>query len=229
MKSANLKWLVVLFFFCITGGGLFAQVAVGIRSGMQVSYNNLLFEKGVLSIEARDNITGLVLAIPIEFPSDKMLAFQSGIVYHNKGTRIRYQQQGQTQLFITKYLIDYLSVPVLGKLSLSLGRLNLFLLGGGTLNYAVDMESLKLSYDHFGPPRYETLKMDFQNAQVSRFDLGLLLGGGIEAHIADGKKLFIDARFEFGMLDIDKRPENTVYNGGRSFTMGILLPLKALE
>lgn len=206
-------------------GQAHAQVAIGFRSGVHISFNNLDFEDEFQSLANRDNITSLNLAIPIEFSTSTMVSFQTGLSFLSKGTRVRYTDQLQEVSFINKYALDYLQLPLTAKLTLPFNEYALYFVGGCSIDYAVDLEVLKLTYRQNGSYNIEKYKLDFERAQINQLDIGLIFGGGIMANIARGKKLFVDIRLDWGLIDIDKRKSQEIYNQGRSLTMGMLLPL----
>lgn len=221
----RLSIFAVLFFCCYLVSSVQAQLDIGFRGGVHLAYNNLEFDIDPAQITEVESITGLTLSIPIEFPAGRMFSIQSGLSFVSKGNLLHHRESGQSYTSISKYRIDYLEIPVLSKISLRLHPFDLFLLGGVNVGYAIDLKAYRLSYDLVWL-RQEYFKIDFQRAGVDRFDISMVLGGGLMAHISRGKKIFIDARYDFGFYDIDAEAGSEVFNAGRSFTMGILIPFK---
>ncbi|MEO1625214.1 MAG: porin family protein [Bacteroidota bacterium] len=217
--------LIILMLSAISLPLAQAQMAIGVRGGVHVAFNNLSFDHDFPEITTRDNITVLALAIPIEWPASKMFRLQSGLTFLTRGTRIHFRDRSAEINYIDKYAIRYIQIPIVGKLNLDFNPFNLYVIGGADLGYGIDFELIELAYNDQGPTSWKNRKLDFQRAGVSRFDIGMALGGGIEASISKGRRIFVDIRYHIGLNDIDKRPNVEVYNQGRSYTIGMMLPV----
>ncbi|MEM9920595.1 MAG: porin family protein [Bacteroidota bacterium] len=223
MRVTQLFTLLLLVAFTLPS--LDAQVAVGFRGGAHVAYNNLSFDHNYSDLALRDNITGLIFAIPVEWPASRMFRLQTGLAFLTRGTRIYYSDPSAELDYVDKYAISYIQIPITGKLALDLNPFDLYVIGGVDLAYGVDFELLQLSYDGTGPKTLRQRKLDFERAGISRLDVGLALGGGVETTISKGRRIFLDVRFHIGLNDIDARSDVEVFNQGRSYTLGMLLPI----
>ncbi|MEM1322824.1 MAG: porin family protein [Bacteroidota bacterium] len=210
--------------FLLWGNPLAAQWSIGVGGGLNVAFNNLIFDQSLSEIKQRGNLSGLALSLPIEYPSGRMFSFQSGLIYIQKGTRFNYEETSSGQSFSSKYIIDYLELPLAGKLGLEVKPFRLYVLGGTHIGYALNMKSVRLSNDPDLPFR-ETRPLDFELTGISRWDISLMIGGGFEAYISEGRRLFVEMRFNAGIKDIDEADDVEVYNESRTFTMGMMIPL----
>lgn len=202
-----------------------AQWSIGVKGGFNLAYSNLVFEEDKENINHRSHLIGLALAIPVEYQTQGLFGVRTGLSYIQKGTRFNYLEAGPNQFFDTKYVIDYLEFPMIAKATFNFNRVNLYLLGGGHAAYAINMRVISLSLDPDVPVK-ETFQIEFEDAEISRLDLGLLFGGGIEAHIAEDRRIFVEMQYNLGLNDIDKSMTDDAFNEGRTFTMGMLIPLK---
>jgi hypothetical protein len=134
---------------------------------------------------------GLVAGAFLVMPLSGSLALQIEGLYSAKGVKVT------TQGFESKLVTDYLEIPLLVRWGRRSGGNGYYLAGGGA-------PALRL--------RAKTVA-DFGNAtesieigdQVERFDVGIVIGGGIER----GRWVF-DGRYSFGVLDIDRDKSDDV-------------------
>ena len=202
-----------------------AQVMIGFRSGVHAAANNLTFDLEFQEYARRERITSLTVGIPVEWPAGRMLSFHSGLQIQRMGTRVVKvdRSRGFEDWLATQYNITYLSIPSLAKLSLPMGRLQVFILGGINFHYGIDLENSTYSYTDGGIN--ERWKMDFARASIRRYDASLALGAGLQTQISEGKIIFVDFRTSTGLLDIDTR-DSEAYNQAFEITLGMLLPMR---
>lgn len=194
---------------------------MGFRAGASISYNNLSIDIPQENIVSRYDVGGLILSIPIEYQYSEMFSLVSGITYLQKGTSIEVREPSPNNTFQNTFVIDYLQVPVHGKVALQLSRFQLYLSAGFAIAYATDLKRIT----SFGIEAAQKTKLDFRASGIRRFDMGLEGGGGVQAEITQGKRLFIEMLYNAGIVDIDRHPEQEVYNQGYTLTLGIMMPL----
>jgi len=220
--------LIPLLFFasCLSlPETLSAQWSLGFGGGFNLAYSNLTFQEDLSNINHRSNLVGLSIALPIEVPSGKMFSLRTGLVFIQKGTRFNYLEAGPGRFYDTKYIMDYLEIPILAKATFSVRPFNIYVLGGGQAGYAVNMRVVRISTNPDIPIK-ETFPVDFKEAGISRMEPSFVMGGGVEAKIAKDRRIFVEMQYHFGIRDISQRPDTEVFNEGRTFNMGILIPLK---
>ena len=120
-----------------------------------------------------------------------------------------------------KPVISYLELPVLAKVRLSFESFDLFFVGGPQIAYGI---ALRSTYEEDNMLRSE--KLTFEETGLSRLDLGLVAGGGLEKEISEGRKIFIDMRFYLGLFNINKEGDEAIFNQGKHFSLGFLIPIK---
>ena len=224
------KFIPLLVFASCLGlpVSLSAQWSVGFGGGFNLAFSNLTFQEDLNNINQRSNLVGLTLALPVEVPSGKMFSLRTGLVFIQRGTRFNYLGAGPGRFYDTKYIMDYLEIPLLAKATFSVQPFNFYVLGGVQPGYAVNMRVVRISTNPDIPIK-EIFPVDFREAGISRLDIGLVMGGGIQAKIARGRRIFVEMQYHFGIRDISRRPNTEVFNEGRTFSMGILVPLKKKE
>ena len=223
--------LIPLLFFasCLSlPVALSAQWSIGFGGGFNLAYSNLTFQEDLSNINQRSNLVGLTIALPVEVPSGKMFSLRTGLTFIQKGTRFNYLEASPGRFYDTKYIMDYLEIPLLAKATFSVQPFNFYVLGGLQPGYAVNMRVVRISTNPDIPIK-ETFPVDFKEAGISRMDLGLVMGGGVEAEIAKGRRIFVEMQYHFGVRDISRRTDTEVFNEGRTFNMGMLIPLRKKE
>ena len=183
----------------------------GFRAGASISYNNLSIDIPQENIVSRYDVGGLLLSIPFEYQYSEMFSIVSGVTYLQKGTSIEVREPNPNATFQNTFVIDYLQLPVHGKLALQLDRFQIYLSAGLALAYATDLKRIT----SFGIETAKTTKLDFQASEIR----------GIQAEITQGKRLFVEMLYNAGVLDIDRQADQEVYNQGYTLTLGIMMPL----
>ncbi len=194
---------------------------VGFRAGASISYNNLSIDISQNEIISRYNLGGLLLSIPLEYQYSEMFSLVSGITYSQKGTSIEVRNHGARSTFQNTFVVDYLQIPLRGKLALQLNRFQLYLSAGLAVGYATDLKRIT----SIGVETAKTSKLDFRASGIRRIDLNLLGGGGFQVEITNRKRLFVEMLFSAGALDIDRHSDQEVYNQGYAVTMGMMMPV----
>jgi|JI71714CRNA_FD_contig_71_2501672_length_696_multi_3_in_0_out_0_1 hypothetical protein len=205
------KFLTITLVLCSVI--IYAQTSIGLRAGLNFSKVNLSGDD--VTAEDTDplkNISGLNIAIPIEFKLSNKFAIQPEVSFSQRGFKYKVDFLGLPLSVRTKY--NYLEVPVLAKLSLG-GEKNKFnVLVGPSFGYA-----LSGNYND----GEESLKIDFKEEGVKRFDFGAQFGLG-----ATFGNFFVDARYLLGLanlndestLDVKVNTRGLGFNVGYLYTLG---------
>lgn len=194
---------------------------VGFRAGANISYNNLSIDIAQEEIVSRYNVGGLLLSIPVEYQRSEMFSVISGLSFLQRGTSIEVREPGASSTFQNTFVIDYLKIPVRGKLALQLNRFQLYLTAGVATAYATDLKRIT----SVGIETAKTTKLDFAASGVQRFDLNLLGGGGLQVEISNNKRLFVEMLYNSGIVDIDRHAAQEVFNQGYAISLGMMMPL----
>ena len=118
-------------------------------------------------------------------------------------------------------VINYLELPVLAKFRLPFELFDFYGLVGPHVGYG-----LKLSSTYLEDNIYYQETLSFSETGVARFDCGVMFGAGIEKEISQGRKIFIDLRYYLGLKNINLDPGEQIFNEGRSFALGFLIPIR---
>ena len=69
-------------------------------------------------------------------------------------------------------------------------------------------------------------KIVLEDIEVLAWDIGMNLGIGLEKNISNDKKIFVEFRYYLGMKDLFPKGETEIYNEGKSFNLGFLIPIR---
>lgn len=176
-------------------------LAVGVKGGVNLARTAIDVEGGGPSLDPR---IGLVAGAFVTLPIASWLELQPEVLYAMKGAKVN-DTFGASTL-----QIDYVELPVLARISRpGSGRIGYYAAGGPTFGLRVRARS-RTEFEG------ETGDIDVSD-QVSRTDVGVALGGGVEIGA-----LVIDARYTLGLTDIDKDDSDEVKVSNRvlSLTVG---------
>lgn len=115
---------------------------------------------------------------------------------------------------------SYVELPFYLKLKLPIQDLKPYIHAGGQIGYGLNMW-----YHYRNDRSWERDSYRFKDAGLKRLDAGVILGGGIEKELVKRQKIFLDLRYYLGLINLDKDPENSVYNEGLVFSIGCLFPI----
>lgn len=116
--------------------------------------------------------------------------------------------------------ISYFKIPLTFQLKLNIQRVSTKLMIGPYWAYGLSVSAINADN---GNRSY----FNFSEIGVNRMDFGAVIGGGFEILIAKGRKMFIDYRYNLGLIDIDQVDSVSTFNEGATLTMGMLVPLRA--
>jgi hypothetical protein len=147
---------------------------------------------------------GGFVALPVAGP----LALQIEALFTPKGAKLP-EESGASATF----LLDYLEFPLLGRITVFHSSSRAFHVFGGPS--AAIRVNAKLKIAQSGGGFTSGVSEDI-SSQVKRFDLGLIAGAGVNA----GRHLVIDARYGWGLSDINRSDEDGA--GLRTRTLSVL-------
>lgn len=153
--------------------------ALGVRGGG--SFANVKFESTGATTARWFPVAGLFATLPPHWG----VSLQPEVLYSMKGARLG--GDGAP----TSLLLDYLEVPVLGRVSMTAFGRRVYVVGGPSFAARVRART-RTAFTGV------TDEIDVGDG-LQRFDLGLSAGGGVEFGA-----LVFDARYTFGLTDIDK-------------------------
>lgn len=191
-----------MLFFCFARL-VFAQTQVGVSGG------------GGL-----DDFISLRAALPLEFTFSKTFGIRTGVAYtqHHNPEILFLLPPGRDY---RRASLSYLGVPVLAKFRFAItDGIHIYGLGGPQVNYALRFTASYIEDEIFG---IEVL--NFKQLKLRRLDIGLNAGIGVEKNIRNNGKIYAEIIYLLGFSDIDRSSTNEIFNEGRVFTLGFMLPL----
>ncbi len=180
-----------------------AQISFGLKGGVNLAQQNI---KDVgLDLDS-DEITGYNLGAFLEVPvGNGNIYFQPEFLLIQKG--------GDLSLDVSdvKTTINYIDVPILLKLKILNSNLfNVNVLGGPSFGYATNGEQVENG---------TTIKLNFGEDNIQRFDVGIHAGGGLGIELGS-LTVIGDARYLFGLSDLDGS-DRAIKNKGIVISAGL--------
>ncbi|GJM31347.1 MAG: hypothetical protein DHS20C18_03480 [Saprospiraceae bacterium] len=197
MKNLLLTFLGIMFFLSTS----LAQNYIGLAGG-----------------GGTPNKIGLRLSLPVNIHLAKSLSFQPELVYVEHNTSHILRKLGQKDYRSSQ--AAYLAVPLLLKAAVEFEKLNLFVLIGPRFAYGI-----RLRANYLTDTGFFREKLKFQDVELQRIDLGVLLGVGLKKTINNNRKIFLDCRYYLGLMDIDLDIDRVVFPEGFFVNIGLLIPI----
>jgi len=209
-----------------------AQVSVGIRGGLKFSTLSLNHYSG----DTDSRITPHI-ALPVEIRLSKLAIIQPELIYTQKGTSIELETSTistdgdfERTIINSDYVVDYLQIPVLLKLSPLHKKLNfnvfmgpnLGLALGGKENYRMETLSAEVAWAEV---QERPIEIGGELGAVKRTELGLIVGGGLNYQLK-GSKLVLDIRHQIGLDHTTHTNDGSVSNQGTTLSFGYMVQLK---
>ena len=219
MKPNFKQFCFFIFLLAFSSRGV-SQVSVGLKGHISTIGAPLVEKEDFFSKKLRPTFNPGVSVFG-EYKLTHLLAFQVEVAFRQNRSHFQLQSSIPT---IHTSIIDYVRVPMLVKLSQNKKWINFIVFGGPNLGYATSIKSAETIGNIFINDSSFT-KLSFENYQVSRFDLALTIGFGIEKKIANKFRTSLDIRYDYGFIDILKSPDISYVNRGFALEMGILIPI----
>jgi|NOAtaT_6_FD_contig_71_1987376_length_1655_multi_4_in_0_out_0_1 hypothetical protein len=210
---------------------LWAQTRVGLRGGVNLARwhwsDDTDIEKDWIK-----NLPGLYIVAPVEIEASNHLAVQIEPAFIRKGVRLNYEESDETSVFKidARTKLDYLSLDMLLKGKFGSDILQFYAVGGPGVAYATKGKITAEMTTGNGTitTEEESMDIDFEEANISRFDFGVLFGAGIEVPLGAGHFL-LDARYNLGLQTLDTddsvNSQEKIYNRGVMFSAGFMIPI----
>ncbi|NTU51232.1 MAG: PorT family protein [Candidatus Aminicenantes bacterium] len=138
---------------------------------------------------------GLLFGLGLEFPLVSVLRADIGLQYFQKGTKDEIFFLGQLNTRDI-YDLDVISLPVCLKLKPFSGT-SPYLLAGGEISYVIRHHGTLFAGD-LQPVEQQLLD------QTRRWDLGLVMGGGVETRATGRLSVFAEVRYNLGLVNLAK-------------------------
>jgi hypothetical protein len=192
-RGLQLALLLVL----MSGSPTFAQDGgIGVKGGVNFATQQLT---GTGAPSPTMRIAAVVGGF-VTLPLSSWLSVQGEGLYTMKGAKITVSGIEST------LQLDYLEVPVLARVRLGSGHRHYYVAGGVAPAFRLRARAATTFSS-------STEEIDVAD-QVERFDLGVVAGGGMQAGA-----LVFDARYTFGIRDIDTDKSDNSHTKNRAVTV----------
>ncbi len=235
MKSI-IRLLVVLVACLMTTTLVTAQMNIGLRGGVGLTkwHYNMPDEIPDDWNDYQEYLLTPYVALPLEIQIADFFALQPELIFMQRGTREKEEYQSYYGGGIVNYESDcrsrlnYLALPVLGKAMYRTDVLEVFVLAGPEVAYALSGKLIEEETITNGVS--ETIEtdesIDFDEDELDRFDFGLVFGGGVGIKLGPGKAM-LDARYNFGLYNVTTLEDTDlkVFNRGFGLSVGYMIPI----
>lgn len=196
------------------GVALSAQsFSVGPRAGLHIA--NIALEDGLDGIDIEtDSRVGVDVGLMLNLEVAPGLSLQPELHYVQKGYQLDFELLGFTVDATTTY--HYLEVPLLIRYSVGQEAIKFYLNAGPSLGYAVagrekgDVDGQSVDED-----------IDFEDYELKRTDLSVVAGGGLAIDVGQGATLLMDARYIYGLTNLDDSGEGDISERNRGLGLGL--------
>lgn len=201
------------------------QISVGPRVGINLANFSVDEEE---DFDELDNRLGFLAGAVGEFRFTENLALQSELGFIQKGAKSKFSytdpQLGEISEE-SEFIFNYLEVPVLFKAGTSFGQTRLDGLIGPSFGYAMNAKG-KYKTTIGGETEEVEEDLDFDDNDISRFDLGLQFGAVLGIDVSETAQIFVDGRYLLGLSNLNENSEDgDIKNKGLAFSAGVLFNL----
>jgi outer membrane protein with beta-barrel domain len=140
-------------------------------------------------------------------PLNGHLALQIEALFTPKGGKLPSEENVSTAL-----LLDYFEIPLLGRITAARSSSrSVYVFGGPSAGLRINAKYRVASSGTVGSSGFA----DDISSEVERFELGMIAGGGLDA----GRHLDIDARYFWGLTDVNRDASDGNHLRNRAFTV----------
>ena len=208
----------------------FAQVSLGLKAGVNIA-NVTIPEVSLVNIPNVQANKSFTVGAVAEFGIANGFAIQTEANYTKKGFIINEGiplELANIPLPVGVKVttdLNYIEVPVLAKYNFGNGKVGGYVTAGPTMSYAASGR-FRTAANFIIDFNVVDQKFDFDDFNISKFDLGASIGAGGTVNLGT-TKLFVDARYTHGFNKLDNIPviDLDFRNKNFAITTGFLIPL----
>ena len=216
-----MKKYLPLFILFLTSS-LCAQDYLGIKGGGNVSNTPLRIQLDSATIIDQEQLSFFLIGTDFEKVINKNFTLLHSIELSKEGSILQQRKDDGSTLFYSANELRYLKISVLPKLNFKLGEYGFFAALGPSVSYALDAISKTHDEDSF---EVVTEKIEFEEADLVRYDYGLLGTTGIEKIVANKVKLKLGLAYYLGLKNISLLQDQDIFNESISVYFGAGIPL----
>ena len=204
IQSLSMKYLAVLAFsFILMVRSAQGQLTLGARGGFGISATSLELNRGIEREIGTSPIAGLIF----HYNFDQKFSVGTEVNYSKFSETIIYQDTSSTTR--TETSISYIQLPVTGRASIGDKKYRAFLELGLYAGFGINgrwKNGPDVLFTEVGQnkiPSDIVLNKDYSMDQklMKKFDVGGLLGGGVEYKLNNTSLVFLEARIQMGFFN----------------------------
>lgn len=183
----------------------------GINWGIKGGINSSQFHSMVPTDFNQARLDGFQVGLFVNsFKLSSYLQIFPELIYIRKGNKKSVIEKGT----VVKTELDYLELPVLLKVNLIPNKkVNPYLIGGPYVSYRVRAKDIYYTF--------EIKKYDFKY-RIKTLDFGIIGGAGVELKLGGTPDcILLEARYECGLINLDKMFYAKEKNSGFVFSIGM--------
>lgn len=191
-----------------------AQWSVGVEAGL--SHNTLTYDTGYYYHMNYNSSLGVSVAIPVQYQFNDWFALRAGVTYIQKS--YNYHKTGFTKDLEERTTNGYLDIPLVARFSFGGERLRGFFDAGVYAGAWLHSWREGTTYETFTEETanasgsiltiYEAYRYsepyEFDSTRDNRFDVGLLVGAGLQYQVSDLVALTLTCRYYYGLTDMQR-------------------------
>ncbi|MEL6832662.1 MAG: porin family protein [Bacteroidota bacterium] len=207
-----MRILSLLFFFFVSTMIAQGQVAIGFKGGINLAKWTNIDQLARLdgTYLTDDYLVGLSLGLVAEVELSHNLFLQSELSFVQKGHLPEHLEAPAAPARISttpKYTLNYLELAVLPKYKRTWDSFGVFVVAGPGIGY-LQSGTITLFEDQDGEAvEADELDLPFEDDNFNRFEISMHLGGGFLLPLREDIEMFLDARYVFGLTDVNDESE----------------------
>ncbi len=158
-------------------------------------------------------------AMSLEWAKNKYLSFRFEPAFTIRGNREVARKIGNSADRSAESL-SYFELSALTKFSMPLKIFNPYAVLGVQAGYGLGVKSSYINGTDIFQEKYA-----FEDLDLDPFDWGVTFGLGLEKEIHKNRKIFADFRYYLGLMNFDAIEGGDIFNAGKVFSIGFLLPI----
>lgn len=216
----HFKQISFIICFCFVVNSAWTQTLLGVK-GQVNNFGAPLIQEMDLFSKTLGNMINPGFGITLQQRLSPQWAIQ---------IEANYQEERQSYLLsgaesrINTSVLKYIRFPLLAKRNINFGNWSIQAIAGPNFGYGLQLLSGDTSLDY---RQSSFKKLDYSDYEVKRFDLGLLLGLGVEKEVSKFFTTALSLRYNIGLTDILKDENNYFFNRGCTLEMAIFFPLQS--
>ncbi|SRR5579883_490460 len=210
--SVSLLAFIIVFSACSSGSAS-AQPMIGGRIGINIGNESLDPDPTAGTGVSAGSHVGILVGPQFDYWFSHNWAFSTGLIFDQKG--IGFSEQGVSD----NYVLGYLEIPLLVKQAFATGMVRPYIFLGPSIGFLLSAT--------YNPPSGQGASQDVK-ASYNGADFSLVGGAGLSIDI-NGPKIFFDAAYALGLVNIDNNQQTgdnvNIKSRDIRIAAGVMFPL----